>query len=237
MANNSLHGTLGLNFSLLRRLRALHLDWNHLSGHLPASLSRCRELRVVNLRRNNLSGPVPSAFRRLQALSFFDIGNNSITSIAQAFRTLQECRALTVLILTINFQGVEMPAVGQIPPWLGGFDSLYRIDLSNNVLTGEIPLSLTRLKSLDGNARCVQVSMSLYGVRLHNWHIDRGQLWYNHYIPPTLDLSRNGLTGAIRPELGDLRALSILNLSWNALSGTIPATLASLSALQTLDLS
>ncbi|TKW28303.1 hypothetical protein SEVIR_3G306700v4 [Setaria viridis] len=283
MANNSLHGTLGLNFSRLTRLRALHLGWNRLSGHLPASLSRCRELRVLNLRRNNFSGPVPSAFRRLQALSFFNIGINRVAGIAQALRTLQECRALAVLILTSSFHGEEMPATaagirgfpslrllgiancalrgavppwlrasarlsvldlswnrlaGEIPPWLGGFDSLYRIDLSNNALTGEIPLSLARLRSLAGDdAPCAQVSMSEYGVLLYNWHVDRGQLWYDRYIPPSLDLSGNDLTGVIPPEIGGLRALKILNLSWNALSGPIPATLATLSALETLDLS
>jgi hypothetical protein len=73
-----------------------------------------------------------------------------------------------------------------------------------------------------------------YGVRIYNWHVERGQLWYNSYIPPSLDLSRNGLTGAIPLELGNLRAL---NLSWNSLSGSIPVSLAALSSLQTLELS
>ncbi|RLN28346.1 phytosulfokine receptor 1-like [Panicum miliaceum] len=241
----------------------------------------CSPYWVVNLRRNNLSGPVPSDFRRLQALSFFNIGINRITSIAQALRALQECRALAVLILTTNFQGEEMPGggairgfpslrllgiancalrgavppwlrasarlgvldlswnrlAGKIPPWLGGFDSLYRIDLSNNALAREIPPALARLRSLAGSATVAQVSMSGYGVRLYNWHVDRGQLWYNSNIPPSLDLNRNGLAGSIPPELGDLRALNLLNLSWNALSGPIPATLATLRTLQTLDLS
>ncbi|CAN6355841.1 unnamed protein product [Urochloa humidicola] len=285
MANNSLHGTLdGLNFSRLTRLRALHLDWNHLSGRLPASLSDCRELRVLNLRRNNFSGQVPSTFQRLQRLTFFDIGDNSVTGIARALRVLQQCRALTVIILTTNFHGEEMPGGagaggirgfpslrllglancalhgsippwlrasarmsildmswnrlgGEVPPWLGDFGSLYRIDLLNNKLAGRIPTSLARLRSLTGDVPCEQVSMSQYGVRLYNWHVERGQLWYNNYIPPSLELSGNGLAGVIPPELGELRALNILNLSWNALSGPIPAALAGLSALQTLDLS
>lgn len=284
MANNSLHGTLAaLNFTHLTRLGAVHLGWNRLRGSIPASLSCCRDLRVVNLRRNELSGTVPSTFRRLRALSFLDIGNNSITGIAQALRALQECRALAILILTMNFQGEEMPSgirgfprvrllgvancalrgsvprwlrastqlrvldlswnrlTGQIPPWIGSFDTLFRLDLSSNALTGEIPVALTRLKSLTacaGNASEVQqLSLSDYGVRLYNWHVERGDLWYNRYIPPSLDLSQNGLAGTIPPELGNLRMLNLLNLSFNSLSGPIPGTLASLRTLQTLGLS
>lgn len=270
LANNSLRGTLGrLNLSRLTRLRALHLGWNRFHGRLPASLSRYRELRVVNLRRNKLSGPVPSSLQFLQALSFFDVGDNRIAGIAQALRTLQECRGLAVLILTTNFQGEEMPGAaagirgfpslrlligvancalhgavppwlrasarlnvldmswnrltGRIPPWLGDFQAVYRIDLSGNALEGEIPLSLTRLRSLaagsGNNASCCCQQLHIFddfGVRLYNWHVDRGELWYNGYIPPSLDLSRNRLAGAIPPELGSLVALTLLNLSWNA---------------------
>uniref|UniRef100_A0A0E0MLT1 Leucine-rich repeat-containing N-terminal plant-type domain-containing protein n=1 Tax=Oryza punctata TaxID=4537 RepID=A0A0E0MLT1_ORYPU len=291
MENNTLHGALDLNFTRLPRLRDVHLSWNRLRGRIPASLSHCRDLRVVNLRRNFLSGPVPSALRRLQSLAFLNIGNNSITGIARALRVLQDCRALSVLILTMNFHGEEMPAdgnggdaggvrgfprlqllgiagcelrgavppwlrasahltvldlswnrlTGTVPPWLGGFDALYRIDLSGNALTGDIPLSLTRLKSLaagdDMTASQQKLRLSDYGVRLYNWHVDRGELWYDGNIPPSLDLSQNDLAGAIPPEIGDMRQLNILNLSCNALSGPIPATLASLASLQALDLS
>jgi Leucine-rich repeat (LRR) protein len=128
---------------------------------------------------------------------------------------------------------------GHLPPWLGSFDALFRIDLSSNAMTGDIPLALTRLKALtSSNASDVQLPLSDdYGVRIYNWHVERGQLWYNSYVPPSLDLSRNGLTGAIPRELGNLRALNLLNLSWNSLSGSIPLSLAALSSLQTLELS
>ncbi|XP_025806868.1 phytosulfokine receptor 1-like [Panicum hallii] len=195
MANNSLHGNLGLNlnFSHLTRLRALHLGWNWLSGHLPASLSRCRDLRVVNLRRNNLSGPVPSDFRLLQAQSFFDIGINSITGIAPALRALQECRALAVLILTTNFQGEEMPGASAIR----GFPSLRLLGIANCALRGAVP------PWLRASARL--------GVLDLSWNRLTGQ------IPPWLgsfdslyriDLSNNALAGEIPHSLARLRSLA-----------------------------
>jgi hypothetical protein len=52
-----------------------------------------------------------------------------------------------------------------------------------------------------------------------------------------LDLSRNGLSGVIPPELGNLRELVDLDLSDNALIGIIPPELGNLVLLWKLDLS
>jgi len=52
----------------------------------------------------------------------------------------------------------------------------------------------------------------------------------------SLDLSANGLTGAIPPAIAGLSHLTDLDLSENALTGEIPAALGTLSALRWLDL-
>ncbi len=51
-----------------------------------------------------------------------------------------------------------------------------------------------------------------------------------------LDLSGNGLSGPIPPELGGLSNLEELSLAWNALSGAVPPELGSLSRLSSLSL-
>ena len=53
----------------------------------------------------------------------------------------------------------------------------------------------------------------------------------------SIDLSCNNFVGPIPPEVGQLRALYILNLSHNALTGEIPASIGNLQQLESLDLS
>ncbi|KAF8659576.1 hypothetical protein HU200_058329 [Digitaria exilis] len=255
---NQLSGPLPSSLSHCRELRVVNFRRNNLSGPVPPAFRRLQALSFFDIGINSITG-IDQALRTLQhcrALAVLILTTNfhgeEMPGNATTIRGFPSLRLLgiancalrgavpTWLRASTGLSVLDLSSnslAGQIPSWLGGFDSLYRVDLSNNLLTGEIPPSLTRMRSLDGDAPCVQVSMSDYGVQLYNWHVDRGQLWYESYIPPSLDLSRNGLTGAIPPELGGLRALNILNLSGNALSGPIPATLAALTALQTLDLS
>ncbi|KAJ1264630.1 hypothetical protein BS78_08G014500 [Paspalum vaginatum] len=257
---NRLRGRLPASLSRCRELRVVNLRRNALTGPVPPSFRRlqalsffdvgdngiagiaralralqeCRDLAVLILTTNFQREQMPGAgdaIRGFPSLRLLGIANCALTGAVPPW--LRASARLSVLDLSWN------RLTGHVPPWLGGLDAVYRIDLSGNALTGEIPLALTRLRSLAAGdaASRAQLSMSDYGVRLYNWHVDRGQLWYDSYIPPSLDLSRNGLAGAIPPALGRLAALNLLNLSWNALSGPIPATLASLAALQTLDLS
>ncbi|CAL4907031.1 unnamed protein product [Urochloa decumbens] len=256
---NRLSGHLPASLSDCRELRVLNLRHNNLTGQVPPAfrqlqaltffdignnsvtgiaaalraLQECRALAVLILTTNfhgeEMPGGTAAGIRGFPSLRLLGVANCALRGGMPAW--LRASARLGVLDLSWNRLG------GEVPAWLGGFASLYRIDLSNNELAGEIPVSLARLRSLDGDAPCEQVSMSQYGVRLYNWHVERGQLWYDRYIPPSLELSGNGLVGAIPPELGGLRALNILNLSWNALSGSIPAVLSGLSALQTFDLS
>ncbi|GJM88517.1 hypothetical protein PR202_ga04589 [Eleusine coracana subsp. coracana] len=258
---NKLSGNLPETLSRCRELRVVNLRRNSFSGTVPSSFQQLQSLAFFDIGDNNITGIV-QALRVLQecralvvlilttnfhgeampdddagegnrgfpSMRLLGIANCDLTGAVPTW--LLASARLSVLDLSWNRLS------GRLPPWLGNFDALFRIDLSGNSLTGDIPVSLAFLKSLASNASVVQLSLSdEYGVRLYNWHVERGQLWYNSYIPPSLDLSRNGLTGTIPEELGNLRALNLLNLSWNSLSEMIPSSLASLTSLQTLDLS
>ena len=65
------------------------------------------------------------------------------------------------------------------------------------------------------------------------------ELWgdcYNINNTTSLNLSQNGLTGEIPPQIGNLVNLTYLNLYANQLSGVIPAEIGNLTNLTHLDL-
>lgn len=91
---------------------------------------------------------------------------------------------------------------GELPDDLGNLSNLQRLDLSRNQLTGSIPSSLSGLHSL-----------------LH------------------LNVSFNNLHGSIPLELSSLNSLMSLDLHNNQLSGGLDPALLALSSLTTIDLS
>ena len=61
---------------LLRHLRQLHLNANHITGKVPDSLSKLAELESLNLSDNNLVGTVPLLATNLQHLSLLHLAQN-----------------------------------------------------------------------------------------------------------------------------------------------------------------
>lgn len=87
------------------------------------------------------------------------------------------------------------------------------IDLSTNLLHGEIPEGLVAMKGLEYlNLSCNylagQIPAELGGM---------GRL-------RTLDFSHNGLSGEVPPVIAAMTELEALNLSYNSLSGPLPTT-------------
>ncbi|KAM0922370.1 hypothetical protein ACQ4PT_006288 [Festuca glaucescens] len=115
---------------------------------------------------------------------------------------------------------------------LGLFDKCnssrgFIVDVSNNLITGGIPLEIGSLcRSL--------VVLGVAGNRLSGLiPTSIGQLDYLI----RLDLSRNQLGGEIPPSVKKLPHLELLSLSHNLLNGTIPDDINQLHSLKVLDLS
>ncbi|KAJ9159262.1 hypothetical protein P3X46_024779 [Hevea brasiliensis] len=100
------------------------------------------------------------------------------------------------------------------------------MDLSFNKLSGEIPLSFSRLNQL----RSLHLSNNKLTGSLPSSFLNLSNL-------ETLDLGNNRLSSEIPPWIGSGFAdLRILSLRSNAFFGEIPSTLSNLSSLQVLDL-
>ncbi|CAN6372471.1 unnamed protein product [Urochloa humidicola] len=106
---------------------------------------------------------------------------------------------------------------------MGGCTNLTTLDLSSNLLQGEIPTGIGALKNL------VNLSLHINGLS--------GDIPHSlTYLPSIkyLSLSNNRLSGDIPPGLGNLSNLWALDLDENMLSGSIPSSLGLLSQLSQL---
>ncbi|KAJ6674155.1 hypothetical protein OIU85_013089 [Salix viminalis] len=104
---------------------------------------------------------------------------------------------------------------GKIPEEIGSFWSLKFLDLGGNVLAGEIPPSIAKLKTFAGE-------IPELIIKLKNLEI--------------LHLFSNNLTGKIPVALSTLPRLQVLQLWSNKLSGEIPKSLSACKSLQRIRL-
>ncbi|PIA45943.1 hypothetical protein AQUCO_01600294v1 [Aquilegia coerulea] len=110
LSGNSLQGTISPALSNLSYLTVLDLSDNFFSGHIPKELGSLFRLKQLSFSSNVLEGDIPTDLGQLNRLVYFNLGSNRLE--------------------------------GQIPPSLfcNGTSSLQYVDLSNNSLTGKIPL-------------------------------------------------------------------------------------------------
>ncbi|XP_010916143.1 receptor-like protein kinase BRI1-like 3 [Elaeis guineensis] len=139
-ANGGLSGELPPGISTAQLLH-LDLRGNYLTGALPRLPST---LRYLSASDNALSGTLDNAFAaQLPDLAFLDLSMNAFTGpIPPALFALP--RLSSILLQRNNLSGplAVPPPGGEAPP------SWAVVDLSHNVLTGEVPAALAAAGSL-----------------------------------------------------------------------------------------
>ncbi|KAF8659731.1 hypothetical protein HU200_058191 [Digitaria exilis] len=174
-----------------------------LQGCIPWQLSDHSQLQLLDLANNQLNGSIPKQFANFASMieqnNGFDLGS---THILLTYSN----RSLTPYSDRINenWKGKYYTFEKAIAHMIG-------IDMSNNLLSGEIPAELTNLKGL----QLLNLSRNNLSGGIP---ADIGNL----KDLESLDLSCNELSGHIPDSLSSLTFLSSLNLSNNQLSGPIP---------------
>ncbi|KOM43567.1 hypothetical protein LR48_Vigan05g117200 [Vigna angularis] len=259
LATNHFTGHLPTSLSFCRELKVLSLARNGLTGSIPENYANLSSLLFVSFSNNsieNLSRAVSvlqqcknlttliltknfhgeeireSTIVGFESLMILALGNCGLKGHIPSW--LSNCRKLAVLDLSWNRLN------GSVPSWIGQMDSLFYMDFSNNSLTGEIPKSLTELKGLMC-ANCNRENLAAFAFipLFVKRNTSASGLQYNQAssFPPSIYLSNNILSGNIWPEIGQLKALHVLDLSRNNITGTIPSTISEMENLETLDLS
>ncbi|KAL6339037.1 hypothetical protein AAG906_024188 [Vitis piasezkii] len=175
LADNYLNGSLSSELvSPCFHLHSLNLSSNELTGELPEFVPEFGSLLILDLSFNNFSGEIPASFGHFPALRVLRLCQNFLDGSIPSFLT--NLTELTRLEIAYNpFKPSRLPSnignltklenlwfpsssligdipesvgslVGKIPAELGNLPVLTYLDLAGNLLTGEIPAELTKLK-------------------------------------------------------------------------------------------
>ena len=222
---NGLTGALPAALGDLDGLRSLHLHGNGLRDSIPSELGRLRHLGALSLSDNDLSGALPAELAELDSLVGLWVRDNRIEGVVPAgFMALQP--------LFFDISGNEnlcLPGTAEFAAWA---ESLLYFAGS---VCGKADVEVLRtLYEATGGGSWTNADGWLEGDNASGWHgveIDSvGRV-------SGLDLSGNGLTGALPEELGRLTGLSTFDVSANGLTGGLPAAMGGLESLTVLDVS
>ncbi|KAH0919314.1 hypothetical protein HID58_026974 [Brassica napus] len=235
LSNNSLEGKIPMSLVSISSIRLLDLSANSLSGAIPPHVNSGTSV-VLLLQNNNLSGDIPNTLllnifwkhsrvyqQRKNQFSLLR-GNNltgqipsqdsiSTRDVGTYFKSLLILDQFTTDEFDVSTQTkLEFATKGRFEAYMGGnLGYMIGMDLSENELSGKIPVELGGLKefhalNLSHNNLSGGIPESFSGLKNME----------------SLDLSYNRLQGRIPPQLAELSSLEVFNVSYNNLVGAIP---------------
>ncbi|VAH23914.1 unnamed protein product [Triticum turgidum subsp. durum] len=235
ISNNGLVGRIPDWFwTSFSEARHLDISMNQLSGDLPLNLE-FMSMITLSMRSNLLTGLIPKLPTTVVVL---DISMNSLNGFVSDFRAPQ----LQVAVLFSN------SISGAIPTSICEMQQLRILDLSNNLLSKELP-DCGRNEPKQRNPSSSNFSrvktMSSFSLRIttlllsNNSFSSRFPLFLRQ-CPSLicLDLTQNRFTGELPGWIGEvMHGLVILRLRSNNFSGHIPVEIMELHDVRILDLS
>ncbi|KAI8029105.1 Receptor-like protein CLAVATA2 [Camellia lanceoleosa] len=244
--NKDLNDTVPLwigNFSI--KLEKLDLGFGSFRGSLSCLLTSVESISVLNLANNSIVGGIPSCISSLQELKQLNLSFSGLRFEISSRILFSD--KLVVLDLSFNALSGQFPSKFAEPPKKS---RIVLLDLSHNQFYGDIPLTITELKSLQVLFLSHNLLTGEIPARIGNLTylqvIDLSHNSLSGSIPLNivgcfqllaLILSNNNLSGEIQPELDALDSLKILDISNNKISGEIPLTLAGCKSLEVVDFS
>ncbi|KAJ0733216.1 putative non-specific serine/threonine protein kinase [Helianthus annuus] len=205
--------------SNISRITEISLDRAGYSGSLTSSSWNLPFLQTLDLASNYFSGPIPGSFSRLTRLTRLSVSTNLLNgSIPDSPGSLPG--SLEELLLDNN--GLH----GPIPLSLNGLKNLKRLELQGNQLSGEFPdlTQLGNLSFLDVSNNVISGNLpasfpaSLIELAIRNNSLQGNipaNIINNSVYLQVLDLSYNNLTGEIPAELFTHPSLQQLTLAYN----------------------
>ncbi|KAJ8540134.1 hypothetical protein K7X08_026523 [Anisodus acutangulus] len=204
------------------------------------------EIMYFNISNNKISGEIPDLYPKFVAseesnFPIMDFSSNNLSGLVPSFPSNLEtlnlsknkfvgsisflCKIANPLFRTIDLSNNLLS--GELPNCLMKFEELAILNLANNNLHGKIPSSVGALMDIQ--------SLQL---RNNNFTGDLPASLKNCGILQILDVGGNKLSGEIPSWIGShLTYLVVLSLRVNKFNGKIPPNLCHLNQVRILDLS
>ncbi|KAJ3686050.1 hypothetical protein LUZ61_015214 [Rhynchospora tenuis] len=196
---------------------------NNLTGKLPSWLSNSTRLLELDVEENSLHGELPiDIIANKSQLNFLHLSDNNFwshddnTNLDPFFNALSNCT---------NLEEVELASIGLGGKLPASICHVGLLDLSRNLLSGEIPAGIGNLSHIGfiffhHNQLTGKIPVSLENCLSLN----------------KLDLSYNQLSGMIPEEIAGI-VKWFFNLSNNRLQGPLPIAMSKMDQVEEIDLS
>ncbi|KAI9092775.1 hypothetical protein K1719_027572 [Acacia pycnantha] len=219
--NNGFFGDIPWTFHNFTSLVLLNLAGNNFSGRIQTWMPQ--SVIVLKLRSNQFIGSIPSHLCSLSILTVLDLANNKFsgpiphclhnTAASLDMKILENILSpgLYIMAASDKYMKIDLHTKGQPLEYDKNLKLVRSIDLSDNKLSGEIPIqlfNLTKLQFLNLSHNNLIGKISEQIGEMTNLE--------------SLDFSHNNLHGNIPQSMSGLSFLSVLDLSYNHFSGQIP---------------
>ncbi|XP_050256930.1 probable LRR receptor-like serine/threonine-protein kinase At1g53430 isoform X2 [Quercus robur] len=128
---NNFTGTIPETFGKLTNLTEFRIDGTAISGKIPSFIGNWSKLERLDMQGTFMEGPIPVTISLLSNL--IELKISDLKGLSIGFPNLKDLKKLKYLVLR------NCLITGSIPGYVGKLESLKRLDLSFNNLSGPIP--------------------------------------------------------------------------------------------------
>lgn len=233
LSNNHFKSSIPKWFHRFSLLEQVSLNSNSLEGKVSGALGNLTSINRLYLSNNRLEGKIPRSLGRLCNLKSISLsGANLSQEMSEIFDIFSGCVSDGLQILVLR----NCRIFGPLTDKLGQFKNLDTLDLSDNFISGHVPLSLGELSTL----RVVDLSLNRLNGTLSQIHFSNltrlldfkasgNSLTFNvslDWFPPfqleVLGLKSCDLGYQFPPWLHSQKHLTYLDISKTGIVDTIP---------------